>query len=135
MTKTVAKNKNDQVGAFLAGLKSQRRLADSHALIEMMQSVAGEPPEMWGPSIIGFGMNSYELAGRKSEKIFRIGFSPRAGSLVLYLGRFPSKEKLLLELGKHRCGASCIYINKLLDVNEDILREMLHDAYHSKGST
>ena len=87
---------------------------------------------MWGASIIGFGARTYELANGKAEQIFRIGFSPRSTSLVFYLGEFPDKETLFARLGKHKRGASCFYVNKLADVDGEVLTSMFRNAYDAK---
>src|SRR3954463_7210598 len=99
------------VDAFLEAVPDKNRRADAHALCELMRSVTGEPPVMWGPSIVGFG--SYEdryESGRTGEAPL-VGFSPRKANLVVYLvggfeGRYP---KLLDKLGPHTIGKACLY--------------------------
>ena len=98
--------------------------------MKIMRSVSGKRPRMWGPSIIGYGKRSYELASGKQEEICRIGFSPRRQALAFYLGKIPGQQGLLKRLGKHRQGqGGCLYINKLEDIDADVLQEMIEKAW------
>ena len=85
---------------------------------------------MWGPSIIGFGSYHYKYESGREGDIFLTGFSPRKQSLSLYImDGFDTCEDLLSKLGKHRKGASCLYINKLADVNMDVLSELIRQSF------
>ncbi len=81
---------------------------------------------MWGPSIIGYGSYHYKYNSGHEGDAALTGFSPRkaAHSLYLYPGD-PEREVLLERLGKHKSGKSCVYINKLADIDEDVLRNMI----------
>jgi hypothetical protein len=92
----------------------------------MMREITGEKPAMWGPSIIGYG--EWETPTGMWP---RIGFSPRKANLVLYvIGDFKECKPLLKKLGKHKTGASCLYINKLADVDSDVLRDLAQASWH-----
>ena len=79
----------------------------------MMREVTGLEPEMWGPSIVGFGDYHYRYESGREGDFFLVGFSPRKQSLSLYLpAGFPEYDELLAALGKHRKGASCLYVNQ-----------------------
>ncbi len=112
------------VTAFIDAVENEVRRADAKAVLKMLKEVTGEKPAMWGPSIIGFG--SWKTP---SGYWPMIGFSPRKTNLVLYvLGDFPKEKALLAKLGKHKTGKSCLYINKLSDVDQSVLKDL---AAHS----
>ena len=126
----MAENKTVKTGAsvdeFMAAVENKRRREDGLVLIEMMRDVTGLEPEMWGPSIIGFGSYHYKYESGREGDMPLIGFSPRKQSLSLYIMSGSDEyEVLLSKLGKHRTGASCLYINKLADVDMGVLRELV----------
>jgi hypothetical protein len=114
------------VTAFINGVADEGQRADAHAIAAMMTRLSGEPPKMWGPSIIGFGSYHYKYdSGREGDSL-RIGFSPRKGQTVLYLiDGYAGKEAQLARLGKHKLGKSCLYIKRLSDVDTSVLEEMV----------
>jgi hypothetical protein len=109
------------VAAFIAAVENDTRRADAKALDRMYREITGEKPAMWGPTIIGYG--AYE----SPTGIWpRAGFSPRKTNLVLYvLADYAGRNALLKRLGKHKTGKVCLYINKLADVDEGVLRELI----------
>ncbi|MFN2315807.1 MAG: DUF1801 domain-containing protein [Gemmatimonadales bacterium] len=116
--------------AFLKGLKNKARAADSRVVLEMMQRVTGERPKMWGPSIVGFGTYHYKYDSGREGDFLRIGFSPRAQALTLYLmGGFPRFERLMAKLGKYTTGKSCLYIKRLSDVDLAVLEELIRASW------
>ena len=132
----MAENKTIKTGAsavdFIAGVENKRRREDGFALMEMMREITGLEPDMWGPSIVGFGDCHYKYESGREGDMFLIGFSPRKRSLSLYImGDFAERDALLERLGKHRQSVSCLYINKLADVDMDILRELARRSYES----
>lgn len=124
------------VADFLAAVPSARRREDGQALLDMMRDITGIEPQMWGPSIIGFGSYHYKYESGREGDMPMIGFSPRSRSLSLYImDGFDDHDDLLSRLGKHRKGASCLYINKLADVDTAILRELVTRSYeHTRSS-
>lgn len=115
---------------FVAGLSPQRRVDDGRTLLELFGAVTGEPAVMWGPSMIGYGAFHYRYATGREGDTFRLGFSPRKAAVSLYgLQGHPRSEELLGRLGKHRTGASCVYVNKLADIDPDVLRELVSHAW------
>lgn len=125
------------VADFLAAVPNARRREDGEALLEMMRDITGIEPQMWGPSIIGFGSYHYKYESGREGDMPMIGFSPRSRSLSLYImDGFDDHDDLLSRLGKHRKGASCLYINKLADVDTAILRELVTRSYeHTKATS
>jgi hypothetical protein len=110
---------------FIDKLESETKRKDSHELVALMQEVTGEPPKMWGPSIVGFGSRRYRYATGHSGEMCVTGFSPRSGALVVYLGPGVDNDKLMAKLGKHKHGKGCLYVNKLDDVDRGVLRKLV----------
>ena len=124
--------KNDaSVDKFLASVKDKQKYDDCLAVLALMKELSGEPAVMWGKSIVGFG--TFHYRGKTSEgDWFPIGFSPRKQNLVLYLHCELEKQSALLEnLGKHKIGKSCLYINKLQDIHIPALKKLIKKAYKS----
>lgn len=129
MAENKTKPTRASVRAFVAGVANETRRQDATALVALMQRVSGVAPQMWGPSIIGFGSQHYRYASGREGDMPRIGFSPRTSSLVLYLGTGPESAGRLARLGKHKTGVSCLYVNKLADVDLAVLEAMVADAW------
>ena len=136
----MAENKTRKTGAsvedFLASVENKRRREDGSTILEMMKQITGMEPEMWGPTIIGFGDYHYTYPSGREGDMFLTGFSPRKQNLSLYvMDEFESRDDLLARLGKHRTGVSCLYINKLADVDVDVLRELIQRSFeHSRAN-
>ena len=117
------------VDDFLDGVTDPQRRDDGRKLRAMMERLSGEPATMWGPSIIGFGRYHYRYDSGHEGDMCRIGFSPRAKELVLYLdATAPSYPALLARLGKHRVGKGCLYIKRLADVDESVLESLVTES-------
>lgn len=126
----MAENKtqpNDaSVDEFLDTVENDRRRADARTVLELMRDVTGEEPRMWGSSMVGFGEYHYAYESGREGDWFLAGFAPRKSNLVLYImSGFPRHAELMKKLGKHRTGSSCLYVNKLDDVDMDVLRELV----------
>lgn len=112
------------VAAFIAAVEDDTRRKDAKVIDKMMREIAGEKPAMWGPSIIGYGewTNVNSLGAAPWPKI---GFSPRKANVVLYIMSDElAADPLMKKLGKHKIGKSCLYINKLDEVDQKVLREL-----------
>jgi hypothetical protein len=115
---------------FINAITPETKRDDSLAILQMMQEATGKEPKMWGASIIGFGEIRIKSpnTGREVDW-FLIGFSPRKANLSLYLcGNVARHADALKELGKHKTGGGCLYINKLSDVNQTVLEGMIKEA-------
>ncbi len=115
---------------FIAGVENATRRADAERLLAIMQEVTGEEPVMWGPSIIGFGSYHYVYASGREGDAPLAGFSPRKANLVVYLiggyqERYPEQ---LARLGPYKPGSACLYLKRLADVDEDVLRFLITDS-------
>jgi len=106
---------------------TEQKRKDSLELVKLMQEVTGQPPKMWGPSIIGFGSYHYKSNRSKQEgDWFLVGFSPRKAAISLYVfSGNPEHEYLLKDLGKYRMGKACIYVNKLSDIDLEALKRLM----------
>jgi len=114
---------------FVAAVGHDTRRADSEALLGWFGEVTGYTPKMWGASLIGYGRYHYKYDSGREGDMLITGFSPRKANLVLYI--MPGYRDLsdkLARLGKHKIGKSCLYINKLADIDMDVLREIVEDG-------
>ena len=126
-TKVTDQNVDD----FLATVDDRRR-EEAYRLIEMMRRVSGEPPRMWGPSMIGFGKYHYISKSKCEADWFKIGFSPRKAKISLYLSCDADEfADELAELGKHSRGKGCIYANKLDGIDMKVLEKIATTAYRN----
>jgi hypothetical protein len=115
---------------FIAAVEHPVRLQDALGLRTLMTELTGQEPEMWGPTIVGFGTVHYKYATGREGDTAAVGFSPRKASLSLYgLTNAPESAALLHRLGKHKTGAGCLNINKLADVDEAVLAELISIGY------
>ena len=113
---------------FLNTVENEQRRKDGIELLKILSELSGKPPKMWGPSIIGFGKMEYTNTTGQNEWMI-IGFSPGKQSLSIYfMNGFKKYEKQLKALGKHKLGKSCLYVNKLSDVDIDVLKDMMRDS-------
>src|SRR5688572_30960813 len=111
--------------AFLAKVDGDQRRKDCRELVALMRDVTGQPPKMWGSSIVGFDQYHYRYeSGREGDSLLT-GFSPRKQDLVLYLGPGIENTSLMAKLGKHKTGKGCLYLKKLEDVDRNVLRELI----------
>ncbi len=129
--------KNDaDVEAFLDGIENEKRRADCRAVVALMANVTGEPPAMWGDSIIGFGSYHYRYSTGREGDWMATGVSPRKQNLTVYIMTgFPRHEELMKKLGRYTTGKSCLYIKKLEDVDSGVLQELVRESFErvSKG--
>ena len=126
MAENTTKPTDVDPAAFVAAVEHPTRRADAEVLLELMGRVTGYPPKMWGPTIVGFGRYHYRYDSGREGDFLITGFSPRKANLVVYL--LPGYDDLgdeLAVLGKHRMGKSCLYINKLADVDLAVLERMV----------
>lgn len=126
------KENDADVLSFISSLTDEQKREDSLALLKMMKAVTKNEPMMWGGSIVGFGKYIYTSpkTGRSGEW-FMTGFSPRKQNLTVYFMTGLSKHgDLMKKLGKYKMsGGSCLYINKLADVDVKVLKELINTAY------
>ncbi len=129
----MASNKTQQTEAdvfnFIEKTATPQQQEDSFTLIKIMQNITGEPPKMWGPSIIGFGTYHYVYASGHSGDAPLLGFSPRKAAISLYVYDCNQEgSNYLQDLGKYKMGKACIYVKKLNDINLDILEKLMLES-------
>lgn len=131
MAELKTKKNEASVEDFINTVEHEGRRNDSFEILKMMKNITGEQPKMWGTSIIGFGDLHYKYASGREGDWMRIGFSPRKANISLYISGcdVSMHEKLLAKLGKHKTGKGCLYINKLADVDKEVLKEMIKKGY------
>ncbi len=127
---TRSRNKTRQtsasVDAFLAAIENERWREDARRVKSMMERITGWEPKMWGPSIVGFGEYHYRYDSGREGDFLVTGFSPRKKALTIYImPGFTRYDALMVRLGKFKTGKSCLYINKLDDVDLSILEELI----------
>jgi hypothetical protein len=139
MAETKTKPTEVAVEKFIAAVEPPPKSEDAKVLDRLFRKVTGEAPRMWGPTIVGYGQYHYKYASGHEGDMCRVGFSPRKAKHSLYIActcdgaedlRFTA---LLGRLGKHSRGnGGCLYVNKLADIDLDVLEEMVELCW--KGS-
>ena len=114
------------VDAYIDAVADAQKRADCRAVAGMMAEVTGAPARMWGPSIVGFGSYHYRYASGREGDFMETGFAARKRAITLYImAGFSEYGDLLAKLGKHDTGKSCLYVKRLADVDQAVLREMV----------
>jgi hypothetical protein len=126
MAENKTKATDASVDAYLAAIADPARRSDCEALARLMAKVVGQPPKLWGTSIVGFGSYHYKYASGREGDSCLLGFASRRGDITLYgLGTFDGREELLSKLGKHKTGKGCVYVSKMSDIDIKILEQIL----------
>lgn len=124
-TKPTAKS----VEEFLKKVENPTKREDSFEILKLMKEVTQEEPIMWGDSIVGFGSYRYKYSSGHEGEWPITGFSPRKQNLTIYI--YPELDnyaELLNKLGKFKTSKTCLYINKLKDVDIDVLKELVSES-------
>lgn len=122
------KTKPTQVTAenFIASVEPAVKREDAKLLDQLFQEVTGYSPVMWGPSIIGYGQYHYVYDSGREGDFLATGFSPRKARHSIYImPGYADYGAILARLGKHKMGKSCLYVNKLADIDLDVLAELI----------
>ena len=125
--KTIANDTS--VNAFIDTVEDERKRADSHELIELMRTITGHEPKLWGSSLVGFDSYHYRYASGREGDFFITGFSPRKTALAIYImPGFDDYAEQLQRLGPHKTGKSCLYVKNLDAIDRDVLEEIIRDS-------
>ena len=123
---------------FISAVEPERKREEAQILDDLFRKVTGQKPQMWGPAIIGYGAYRTTYASGRDVHWMRSGFSPRKAKHSLYLmGGYcdelagKRRDELLAQLGKYKTGKSCLYINKLADVDMDVLEQLLRNDWEA----
>ena len=126
----MTQNKTVQTGAsvddFIASIEHPTRRQDALALVDLFSKTTEFCPKMWGDSIVGFGQYHYRYASGREGDFLATGFSPRKSNLSIYImPGYGDFSEILNDLGKHKLGKSCLYVNKLADIDLDVLQKLI----------
>ena len=136
MSENKTRPTDQKVVDFIHSVDHETRREDGLALLDMMQEITGEEAVMWGSSIVGFGSYHYKYESGREGDMPLVGFSPRKQNMTLYImPGFDAYEDMLVELGKHKIGKSCLYVNKLADVDQGVLRKLIRHSYDHMKKT
>lgn len=125
------------VKAFFDGIADEQRRRDCRTVAALMKKVTKQEPKMWGPSIVGFGTYRYVYASGRTGDWPIVSFSPRKQNLTLYLSLTGYKEfgSLMEKLGKHKIGKSCLYLDRLDDVDLGVLEKLIRKSVEHNRKT
>lgn len=116
--------------AFLKKVEPEQKRLDAFEILDIMKEVTGQEPKMWGTSIIGFGQYHYKYASGQEGDFLATGFSSRKTKHSLYImGYIENYPHLTKKLGKFKNGKSCLYVNKLADIDKVVLRQLIEESY------
>ena len=134
MGESKTKPTSTSAAAFIARVSDPVRRADAEALVRIFQRATGEPPVMWGPSIVGFGAYHYKYESGREGDMCLVGFSPRSSALVLYARSGAKGEAArLAALGTYKSSGGCVYVKRLADIDEKVLEELVRaSADHTR---
>jgi hypothetical protein len=129
------KETNNSVIEFIESVDSPKKREDAYKLLDIFTETTGFEAKMWGPSIIGFGSYHYKYDSGHEGDAALVGYSPRKAKISLYLMMDEHRrEELLKQFGKHTVGKACVYINKLADIDVEVLKTLISEtvAYTQK---
>jgi hypothetical protein len=123
------KETDNSVIEFIEAVDSPKKREDAYKLLDIFSETTGYEAKMWGPSIIGFGSYHYKYPTGHEGDAPLVGFSPRKAKISLYFATGDSKRgELLKEFGKHTTGKACVYINKVADIDENVLKALINQS-------
>ena len=126
MAENKTKPNKASVAAFIKGIEDKQKRSDVKKVVAMMREATGSRARMWGTNIVGFGRYHYKYDSGREGDFMITGFSPRKQALTLYIiPGFTHFESLMSKLGKYKTGKSCLYIRRLSDVDEKVLRQLI----------
>jgi len=114
------------VDAFLSSVEPEQKRIDAQHLDQLFQRVTGYQPVMWGTSIIGYGKYHYRYESGREGDFLATGFSPRKANFAVYImPGYTDFGYILQRLGKFKLGKSCLYFNKLADLDLEVLSTLV----------
>ncbi len=129
MAELKTKLNEGSVTQFLDGVEDEKKRTDSYKILDLMKGITGKEPKMWGTSIVGFGQYHYKYKSGQEGDWFLTGFSPRKQTLTLYImSGFSKYDELMAGLGKYKTGKACLYVRKLEDIDEKVLKELIRQS-------
>ena len=129
MAENKTKPTDASVEDYIASRANEQQRADCQELMALLQKVTRQPPTMWGPSIVGYGVYRYTYESGRTGEAPVAGFAIRGRELVVYLVAEGDKQKSLLSrLGKHKMGKSCLYFKQLADLDKSVLEQLVANS-------
>jgi len=129
MTENKTKPTDASVEDYIASRANEQQRADCQELMALLQKVTGQPPTMWGPSIVGYGVYRYTYESGRTGEAPVAGFAIRGRELVVYIGAESEEQKSLLsKLGKHKMGKVCLYFKRLADLDKSVLEQLVANS-------
>lgn len=123
------KQTDNSVLEFIEAVDSPKKREDAYQLLDIFTETSGYEAKMWGPSIIGFGSYHYKYATGHEGDAPLVGFSPRKAKISLYFAPGETKrEELLKQFGKHTSGKACVYVNKVADIDVEVLKKLIQES-------
>lgn len=129
MVENKTKQSEESVEEFLNSIEHDGKRSDSFKILQIMKDITNLPPKMWGDAMIGFGSYHYKYKSGHEGDIFQIGFSPRKSYLSFYLFYGYQHHPLMKKLGKYKGGKACLNVNKLTDIDEEILYQLIEYGF------
>lgn len=116
---------------FIESVDSPKKRADAYRLLEIFEQTSGFEAKMWGTRVIGFGSYHYVYNTGHEGDAPLVGFSPRKAKISLYFATGDlERQELLNDFGKHTSGKACVYINKIDDINVEVLKKLINRSIH-----
>lgn len=123
------KENDNSVIEFIENVDSPKKREDAYRLLDIFSETTGYQAKMWGPSIIGFGSYHYKYDSGHEGDAPLVGFSPRKAKISLYFATGDTDREALLEkFGKHTSGKACVYINKIADIDVEVLKALINQS-------
>jgi hypothetical protein len=123
------KQNDSSVIEFIEAVENAKKREDAYKLLDLFTETTGFEAKMWGPSIIGFGSYHYKYKTGHEGDAPLVGFSPRKAKISLYFATGdPEREKILEAFGKHTTGKACVYINKVADIDQTVLKKLINQS-------
>jgi hypothetical protein len=126
------------VDKFLMTIEPEKKRADSIVLKKLFESVVKEKASVWNNNMIGYGSYHYKSDRSTQEGDWPLtGFSPRKQNFAIYImSGVKNYQDLLSKLGKFKSSSgSCIYVNKMEDINPDVLKEIISRSVSDMKNT
>ncbi|NNG11074.1 MAG: DUF1801 domain-containing protein [Arenibacter sp.] len=132
MAENKTKPTSNSVSTFLNACEPEQKRLEAWELVGLFQKITGEPPVLWGESIVGFGKYHYKYKTGREGDMLLTGFSPRKQNFSIYImAGFPKYQDLLEKLGPHKTGKSCLYIKRLSDIDLNVLGELIKTSFET----
>ena len=126
MTENKTKPTDASVEDYIASRANEQQRSDCQELMALLKKIVRQPPKMWGPSIVGYGVYRYTYESGRTGEAPVAGFAIRGRELVVYLvAEGEEQRSLLSRLGKHRMTKSCLYFKQLDDLDRSALEKLV----------